>query len=476
MESLPLHSLHVGGRWISPGTDETIAVENPATEEIVGRIPACGANDARRAVDAARAAFPAWSATGTATRAGYLTALRDALVENQAEMADLITREMGSPRAFSQRVQVGLPVKVLEAYARELTGNEAGEERIGHSVVVREAAGVVAAITPWNYPLHQMVAKVGAALAAGCTIVLKPSEIAPLSAYFLTTLIEGTGLPAGVFNLLPGQGAVAGRALAADPGVDVVSFTGSLAAGREVGSAAGLGVKKVCLELGGKSATLVLSDADLATAVEDGVRGALHNAGQTCTARSRLLVPRARLDEAVDVARSVLTEYVPGDPTDPGCRLGPLVSRAQRDRVLEHLRRAAHDGAQQVAGPERGDVPDIGHYVAPSVWTRVDPTSPLAQEEIFGPVLAVLPFDDDADAVAQANETRYGLAATVWSEDTERATNVARRLRVGQVDINDARFNPAAPFGGYRQSGVGRELGRHGIEEFQEIKSLQLPS
>ncbi|MEW1748997.1 aldehyde dehydrogenase family protein [Streptomyces angustmyceticus] len=474
MESLPLDSLYVDGRWTRPAAAETVAVENPATEEIVGRIAAGDARDVRRAVDAARTALPAWSATEAPVRAGHLSALRDLLVENQAEMAGLITREMGSPLSFSRRVQVGLPVKVLEAYAAEAAAS--GEERIGHSLVVREAAGVVAAITPWNYPLHQAVAKVGAALAAGCTIVLKPSELAPLSACFLTTLIDALGLPPGVFNLVPGRGTDAGRALAADPGVDVVSFTGSLAAGREVGSAAALGVKKVCLELGGKSATVVLPDADLETAVTDATHGALHNAGQTCSARSRLLVPRARLDEALELVRSVLAAYVPGDPMDPACRLGPLVSRAQRDRVLGYLDAARRSGARQVAGPPWDRVPARGHYVTPSVWTQVPPDSPLAQEEIFGPVLTVLPFDDDADAVAQANATRYGLAATVWSADTARATAVARRLRAGQVDINDAAFNPAAPFGGYRQSGVGRELGRHGIQEFQELKSLQLPS
>ncbi|MFE1769274.1 aldehyde dehydrogenase family protein, partial [Streptomyces angustmyceticus] len=302
MESLPLDSLYVDGRWTRPAAAETVAVENPATEEIVGRAAAGGAQDVRRAVEAARAAFPAWSATGAPVRAGHLLALRDLLVEHRAEMAGLITREMGSPLSFSQRVQVGLPVRVLESYAAEAAVS--GEEHIGHSLVVREAAGVVAAITPWNYPLHQAVAKVGAALAAGCTIVLKPSELAPLSACFLTTLIDRLGLPPGVFNLVPGRGTDAGRALAADPGVDVVSFTGSLAAGREVGSAAALGVKKVCLELGGKSATVVLPDADLETAVTDATHGALRNAGQTCSARSRLLVPRARLDEALDVVRS----------------------------------------------------------------------------------------------------------------------------------------------------------------------------
>ncbi|MEU5103160.1 MULTISPECIES: aldehyde dehydrogenase family protein [unclassified Streptomyces] len=475
MESLPFESIYVGGQWIQPDTRKTIAVENPATEEVVANVPACGRDDVRRAVESARAAFPEWSATDAATRAETLTSLRDALVKNQEELSELITREMGSPIAFSRRVQVGLPVKALEGYAEALAAATA-EERIGHSLVVREAAGVVAAVTPWNYPLHQAVAKIGAALAAGCTMVLKPSELAPLSACFLATLIDGLGLPAGTFNLVQGEGRAAGQALVTDEGADVISFTGSVRVGREVGAAAGQAVKRACLELGGKSATLVLDGADLAAAVRDGVRGALLNAGQTCSARTRLLVPRSRLEDAVDVARSVVAQYVPGDPTDPDCALGPLISAAQADNVRERLYRAADRGARRVAGPDPGQVPTVGHYVAPSVWTDLAPSAPLAREEIFGPVLVVLPFEDEDEAVSIANGTPYGLAATVWAGDTEHAAAVGRRLRAGQVDLNAAKFNPAAPFGGYGLSGVGRELGRHGIQEFQEVKSLQFPA
>ncbi|MEU8622525.1 aldehyde dehydrogenase family protein [Streptomyces sp. NPDC048623] len=475
MNSLPLRSVYVGGRWAAPRATGTIPVENPATGRVVAEVPDGGSEDIWLAVDAARSALPGWSTSGPAERIAALSALRDALVEHRDELAATVTREMGSPITFARRVQVGLPVKVLDGFVDALAGATA-EERIGHSLVVREPAGVVGAITPWNYPLHQAVAKIGAALAAGCTLVLKPSELAPLSAYALAGLIDGIGLPPGVFNLVPGRGATAGAALAADDGVDLVSFTGSLEAGRKIGAAAARTVKRTCLELGGKSATLVLSDADLATAVEDGVRSALHNAGQTCSARTRLLVPRHRLDEALDVARAVVAAYVPGDPEDPACLLGPLVSAGQRERVLGHLARAAADGARRVAGPDPAVRPPLaGHFVAPSVWTGVSPSSALAREEIFGPVLAVMAFDDDADAVSLANGSEYGLAATVWSADTDRAVSVARRLRVGQVDINDSGFNPAAPFGGYKQSGVGRELGRHGIQEFQEVKSLQLP-
>ncbi|MEW1583172.1 aldehyde dehydrogenase family protein [Streptomyces microflavus] len=476
MNSLPLRSIFIGGRWIEPRAAGTIAVENPATEQLIAEVPDCDRTDVRHAVDAARSALPGWSATGPAERGAALAALRDALLEHQEELAGTVTREMGSPITFSRRVQTGIPVKVLDGFIDELAAAMA-QERIGHSLVVREPIGVAAAITPWNYPLHQTVAKVGAALAAGCTLVLKPSELAPLSAYALTRIIESIGLPPGVFNLVPGRGSTAGAALAAEDGVDVVSFTGSLEAGRRIGAAAALSVKRTCLELGGKSATVVLSDADLATAVEDGVRSALHNAGQTCSARTRLLVPHHRLDEALDVARAVVAAYVPGDPEDPACLLGPLVSAQQRERVLGHLELAARSGARQVAGPSRsGSLPHSGHYVAPSVWTGVSPSSPLAREEIFGPVLAVMTFADDEEAVDLANHSDYGLAATVWSGDTDRALSVARRLQVGQVDINEAKFNASAPFGGFRRSGVGRELGRHGIQEFQEVKSLQLPA
>lgn len=470
MDSLPLGSVYLDGRWTVPETRETLPVENPATELEFARVPAGGAADVRRAVAAARAAGPGWAATDRAARAHVLLSLREALAEHHEEMAQLITREMGSPISFSRKVQAGLPLKVLEGFAEALRADPV-EERVGHSLVLREPAGVVAAITPWNYPLHQVVAKVGAALAAGCTVVLKPSELSPLSAYLLTTLVDGLGLPPGVFNLVPGRGTEAGRALASADGVDVVSFTGSLRAGREVGTAAGAGVKKVCLELGGKSATLVLPDADLHTAVTDAVHAALHNAGQTCSARTRLLVPRARLAESADVIREVLSAYLPTDPTDPASRLGPVVSRAQREKVEEYVRAAETAGARRIS--VTAELPSRGHYVAPTAWTDVAPDAPLAQEEIFGPVLAVFPYDDERHAIRLANATPYGLAATVWSTDESHALQVARHLKAGQVDINDAPFNPAAPFGGYGASGVGRELGVEGIREFQQTKSLQ---
>jgi aldehyde dehydrogenase (NAD+) len=363
---------------------------------------------------------------------------------------------------------------VLGSYVDLLRRGEP-EERIANSLVVREPVGVVAAITPWNYPLHQVVAKVAAALAAGCTVVLKPSEVAPLSAYLLMEIAHDAGLPPGVLNLVPGTGPVVGEALAAHADVDMVSFTGSTAAGRRVAAVAAGTVKRVALELGGKSANLVLPDADLTAAVKVGVANCMLNAGQTCTAWTRMIVPEARYGEAVELAAAAAARYAPGDPTDPATRLGPLVSAAQRERVLGHLRTGVAEGARVVAGGPDADVPNPGHYVAATVLADVAPDATAAQEEIFGPVLSVLRYGDEDEAVAIANNSRYGLAGAVWSADPERAVAVARRLRTGQVDVNGGPFNPLAPFGGFKQSGVGRELGPYGLDEFREIKSVQLP-
>jgi aldehyde dehydrogenase (NAD+) len=349
------------------------------------------------------------------------------------------------------------------------------EERIGASVVVREAAGVVAAITPWNYPLHQAVAKVAPALAAGCTVVLKPSEVAPLSAFLLAEAAEEAGLPSGVLNVVTGRGA-AGEALVAHPDVDMVSFTGSTAAGRAVAAAAAATVKRVTLELGGKSPAVVLDDADIDEAVRSAVSQCYLNSGQTCIAWSRLLVPRSRQDEAVAVARKVAEEFTVGDPLAGSARLGPLATRDQRERVRSYIRKGVEEGATLVAGgPEPPEGLARGFYVRPTVFADVKEDMTIAQEEIFGPVVAVIPYDDEDDAVRIANGTIYGLHGAVFSRDRERALAVARRLRTGQVDVGGGTYNHLAPFGGYKQSGVGRELGRQGLEEFLEVKSLQLP-
>ncbi|MGC5019544.1 aldehyde dehydrogenase family protein [Micromonospora sp. DT47] len=464
--------LYVDGGWVDPSDGDTIAVENPATGEIVGQVPAGAPADVDRAVAAARAAFPGWAATDPAERAAHLDRLHAALAARADDIARTVALELGTPLKLAARVQTGLPLTVLRSMV-ELAGRPPVEETVGNSLVVREPIGVVGAITPWNYPLHQVVAKAAPALAAGCTVVLKPSELTPLTAYLLFDAVAEAGLPAGVVNLVPGTGPVVGEALAAHPDVDLVSFTGSTATGRRIAHLAADRIARVALELGGKSANLILADADLPTAVKVGVGNALLNSGQTCTAWTRMLVHRSRYDEALDLVARAVGAYRPGDPFDPATRLGPLVSAAQAERVRGFVDRALSGGARLVAGGPHAALPSRGHFVAPTVLADVHPDSELAQEEVFGPVLAVIPFADDDEAVAIANNSRYGLAGAVWSADPDRALAVARRLRTGQVDVNGGAFNPLAPFGGYKQSGLGRELGAHGIDEFREIKAIQ---
>jgi len=462
------------GQWVSAEGRESLTVVNPATEEQVASVPAGTEQDIDRAVVAARAAFSTWSLTSPAERAALLSAAADALEARTDEVAALITSEMGTPLAFSKAVQVGNPVRVLRSYA-EILGRYEFEQQIGNSLVVKEPIGVVGCITPWNYPLHQVVAKVAAALAAGCTVVLKPSEVAPLSAFALAEVFDGIGVPAGVFNLVTGLGPVVGEAVAAHPDVDMVSFTGSTAAGKRVMSVAAETVKKVSLELGGKSALVILDDADLGKAVKIGLANCFINGGQTCTAWTRMLVPAARYDEALDLIRVAAAKYPVGDPTEEGSRVGPLANANQYKKVVGYIEQAVADGASVVVGgPERPEGLERGFYVKPTVLAGVTPGSRVEQEEVFGPVLAVIPYDSEDSAVDIANGTPYGLSGGVFSGDQERAVAVARRMRTGMVDVNGGRFNPLAPFGGYKQSGNGRELGEYGLEEFLEVKSLQL--
>jgi aldehyde dehydrogenase (NAD+) len=467
-------AFYISGEWVPVTGRAPIPVVDPSTEEQVASVPAGSAEDVDRAVAAARAAFEGWASTTPADRAALLSAAADALEARTDEVARLISTEMGTPLAFSVAVQVGNPVRVLRSYADALA-EYVWEERIANSLVVKEPIGVVGAITPWNYPLHQVVAKVAAALAAGCTVVLKPSEVAPLSAFVLAEVFDAVGLPAGVFNLVTGLGPVVGEALAAHPDVDMISFTGSTAAGKRVSAVAAETVKRVALELGGKSAYVVLDDADLGKAVKVGLANCFINGGQTCTAWTRMLVPADKHDEVLALVKAGAEKYTVGAPSDAGTRIGPLANANQYKKVLGYIEQAVADGATVVTGgTERPAGLDKGYYVQPTVLSGVTPGSRVEQEEVFGPVLAVIPYADEDEAVRIANDTPYGLAGGVFSGDQERAVRVARRMRTGMVDVNGGRFNPLAPFGGYKQSGNGRELGEYGLEEFLEVKSLQL--
>jgi len=464
--------LYLAGRWVTAATRERLPVHDPSSEELIATVPGGTAADVDRAVAAARAAFDGWADAAPQTRAACLRRLHTALTARTEEITHTVVREVGTPLRVAARVQVGLPLTVLAGYV-ELAAQPPRPETVGNSLVLREPAGVVGAITPWNYPLHQMMAKLAPALAAGCPVVLKPSELTPMVAYLLFEAIDEAGFPPGVVNLVTGTGPEAGAALAAHPDVDVVSFTGSTAVGRHICHLAADRIARVTLELGGKSANVILPDADLPTAVRVGVGNALLNSGQTCTAWSRMLVHRDRYAEAVDEAARVADGYRTGDPFDPRTRLGPLVSATQRDRVRRHVERGLADGGRLVAGGPDAPLPERGWFVAPTVIADVDPDAHLAQEEVFGPVLAILPVDDDEHAVAVANNSRYGLAGAVWSADEERAVRVARRIRTGMVDINGGAFNPLAPFGGYKQSGLGREFGTYGLDEFLQTKAIQ---
>lgn len=466
--------LYINGRWVPSQSTRRIDVTNAATEAVMGQVPDGVAADVDSAVAAARAAFEPWAATPVDKRADYLQRIADGLTARSDEIARCITAEVGMPLKMSQRIQAALPPQVMASYAKLVRGYEF-EERIGNSLVMREPVGVIGCITPWNYPLHQAVTKVAPALAAGCTVVLKPSEVAPLTAFMLAEVIGAAGLPAGVFNLVCGTGPVVGEALAAHADVDMISFTGSTRAGKRVSELAAATVKRVALELGGKSASVVLPDADLARAVRGTLNSCFLNSGQTCTALSRLLVPAARYEEAARLVVETAGSYTLGDPLAPDTKLGPLISDTQRQRVRSYIRKGIEEGAQVLlGGPDTPAGFDRGYYVQPTVFGPVEPHMTIAQEEIFGPVLSIIPYASEDDAVHIANNTVYGLSGAVWSNDDEHARRIARRLRTGRVEINGGAFNMLAPFGGYKQSGHGRELGRYGLEEFLEVKSLQL--
>ena len=470
-------AIYIDGQWIPSDGKKTLSVFDSTNEEVMATIPEGTASDVAKAARAAKAAFISWSTTPPATRAKYLNAISDALAARMDEISSAITRETGMSKMLSNMIQVGLPIGSFKQ-AAVLAESFEFEKQVGSSLVVREPIGVVGCITPWNYPLHQIAAKVAFALASGCTVVLKPSEVAPIDAFMLAEIIHEAKLPAGVFNLVTGTGPVVGEAISASPDIDMISFTGSTRAGKLVMQTGSETVKKVALELGGKSANIICEDLDTETfakAVMGGTGQAFLNSGQTCSLLSRMLVPRARLAEAEGLAAAVAGSMKVGDPFTEGTNLGPLASAAQRDRVVSYINKGIDEGAKLIAGgPEAPEGLEKGYYVKATVFSEVNNKMTIAQEEIFGPVLVLIPYDGIDEAVDIANDSPYGLAGAVYAANQETGIAIARRIRTGQVTVNNGRFNPNAPFGGYKQSGIGRELGEYGFEEFLEVKSLQL--
>ena len=465
--------LYIDGSWVEPNGEGTIEVINPASEGVIGSVPVGSESDANAAVEAARAAFTGWSESTIDERSNYLNLLSSALKDRGEEIAELITSEVGTPIEYSRMAMVGTPRVVSRSYAKILDGF-AWEEEIRNSIVVKEPIGVVAMITPWNFPLHQIIGKVAPAIAAGCTMVLKPSKEAPLNAFVLADILDEIGLPNGVFNLISGHGREIGETLASHPDVDMVSFTGSTNAGVRVSELAAPSVKRVTLELGGKSANIILDDADIPRAASSAIYSCFANSGQECSALTRLLIPEDSREEVVEVIASKIGRYTVGDPMDGTSKCGPLVSKRQQESVSRYISTGIDEGATLVAGGEgMPDDLDSGFYVRPTVFADVTPEMTVFREEIFGPVLCITTYSNEEEAIELANDSEYGLSGGVWSGDESRAMRVARKLRTGQVSINGGSFNVTAPFGGYKKSGLGRELGVHGMEEFLETKSIQ---
>lgn len=466
--------LYINGQWVAPQGRGLAEVINPANGEVAGRVPLGNADDVDAAARAAKKAFASWSQTSAAERSQYLAKIADGLEKHLPEMAALISSELGSPMELSLQVQAGLPVVVCRSYI-ELTAEMEKEEQVGNSLVLREPVGVCGFITPWNYPLHQIVAKVAPALAAGCTVVLKPSQETPLNAFLFAKIIHEAGLPAGVFNLVSGPGKIVGEAIASHPDVDMVSITGSTSAGIRVAELAAKSVKRVCQELGGKSASIVLEGANLEGAVTEGVGNIVFNSGQTCSALTRLIVPATQQEAAIAIAQAIVAAIPQGEPSRSDVAMGPLVSEGQRETVVKYIRIGLEEGARLVAGGvEKPAGLEKGAYVRPTIFADVKNSMRIAQEEIFGPVLCIIPYETEEEAIAIANDSPYGLSGAVWAPTVEKAKAVARKVRTGQLALNGGAFNPLAPFGGYKQSGNGRELGAHALHDFIELKSLQL--
>ncbi|MFJ8026868.1 aldehyde dehydrogenase family protein [Streptomyces sp. NPDC096311] len=463
--------IFVNGKWVASSGDGVISVTSPVTEETVATIPAGSAEDVDLAARAAAGAFPAWSRTSVDERVDMLHKMAELTDARSEEIARAVVSEIGQPLEIARESQGAAAVEDLRSIAESLAGIT-WEERVGPTVVAREAAGVVGAITPWNGPMRMVCMKAGAAIAAGCTVVLKGTEVAPLSSFIFAEIVAEAGLPDGVFNLVSGTGPDVGEALVTHPLVDMVSLTGSVRAGRRVMELAAQSIKKVALELGGKSANVILEDADLERAVNVGIEDAFRNSGQVCGGLSRMLVPRSRLAEAEELAVRKAESYVLGDPYDPATTLGPVANATQQQRVRDYIRSGLEQGVRLLTGgPEAPEGLERGYFVRPTIFSG-DNSSRIAREEIFGPVVVIIPFDSEEEAFHIANDTQYGLAGAIWAGDPDRAKALARNLRAGRIRINGSPVNQRAPHGGFKLSGIGREFGRYGIEEFLEYKSI----
>jgi betaine-aldehyde dehydrogenase len=465
---------YINGEWLAPVGEGVLEVVDASTEEIMGTVPAGVEEDANRAIEAAAAAFETWGMTTPKERQAYLQKLHTAMKARQDELGEVMAGEVGMPLGMAKAIQAGLPLQGVANFIKILDSYEFSD-KLGNSEIIKEPVGVVACITPWNYPLHQIMAKVCPALAAGCTVVVKPSEVAPLTAFMLAEMVEEAGFPPGVVNVITGLGPVVGEAMASHPLVDMVSFTGSTRAGKRVSELASHTVKRVVVELGGKSASVILDDADLEDAVRGTVNDCYFNSGQTCAAHTRMLVPEAEYERAAKKAVEVAESLTIGQSHDPKAKLGPVITKTQQERVRSYIRKGVEEGAELLCGgaeqPE--DLP-TGFFIKPTVFGKVTQDMTIAQEEIFGPVLSILTYKDEEDAIRIANDTVYGLSSGVWSTDSDHAKKVARRLRSGNVIINGGGFNMMAPFGGYKQSGNGREHGPYALDDYLEVKSLQM--
>ncbi len=463
---------YINGAWVEPEGSERLDVINPATEQPIAQIALGTEADVNKAVAAAHDAFPAWSATSKQERLALLDRIIEAYKARYDDIAEAISREVGAPITLAQKAQAAMGLAHLKT-TRDTLADFSFEEQLGTSHIFREPIGVVAMITPWNWPINQIVAKVAPALAAGCTMVLKPSEIAPLNAIIFAEVLDAAGVPAGVFNLVNGDGPTVGTALARHPDVAMVSFTGSTRAGILVAKNAADTVKRVAQELGGKSPNIILDDADFQKAVAVGFRHVCNNSGQSCNAPTRMLLPRSRYEEAIEIAKATADKIVVGDPRQEGVTYGPVVSEAQFNKIQGLIQTAIDEGARLVTGgPGKPEGLDVGYYVRPTIFADVTNDMTIAREEVFGPVLVLIPYDTEEEAIRIANDTPYGLSGYVTSGSLERAQKVARQLRAGMIHINGAAMDTRAPFGGYKQSGNGREFGVHGLLEFLETKSV----